>query len=344
MSVAAWSAGAVCLAAAIDPASNPAVKPVAEGLDDNYRLVWSDEFNGTEVDETKWEYRLDSKHWSTQLARNASVSDGVCHLMLKKEAVAGKEYTGAGIISRKYFGFGYYEARIRCPAGAGWHTSFWMMDNHHTHHDTSQIELDPLETNSIDLHKFSTDYHQWRSDIGHMKRYQLVQTGADEPLDDWNVYGMEWTPEAAYFYFNGRLVRTAKDLTQQLSKAEKAAGKKPVIRKVPDVGMNDVQIWFTSIATWLGDTETVDESALPSSAQCDYVRFFAADTPMRNPEKTLSKGDVTKADFMVQQQVKYASKGWNYNPATVEKMFAEIDADGDGIASGAEKKIYWSKR
>ncbi|VGO18491.1 glycoside hydrolase family 16 protein [Pontiella sulfatireligans] len=339
----------------IDPASDANVQPNAAV--EGYKLAWSDEFNGTEIDDAKWEYRLDSKHWSTQQAKNMSVSDGVANINLRKEKTGGMDYTGGGIISKKYFRYGYYEARIKCPAGAGWHTSFWMMDNHHENSDTSQVELDPLETNSIDLHTFSTDYHQWRSDIGHMKRYQLVKT-PDAPLNEFYVYGMEWTPEAAYFYFNGKLVRTAKDLTQQLPKEEKTAGKKPIVRKVSETDKNDLQIWFTSIATWLGNTEKVDDSVLPSTAQCDYVRFFESDfssaamkgvtkkpAPKKSaaPVKKLAKGDSSLEMFLATQKAQQEKKGFKWNANKYKKMFEQMDTNGDGIVSGAEKKAYWTK-
>lgn len=31
-----------------------------------YKLVWSDEFNGDALDTNQWDYRTDSKMWSTQ--------------------------------------------------------------------------------------------------------------------------------------------------------------------------------------------------------------------------------------------------------------------------------------
>jgi beta-glucanase (GH16 family) len=268
----ARATGAPTPAAAPPAASAPAA---ATGLPvKGYTLAWADEFDGTELDETVWEYRQDTKHWSTQLPRNITVADGVCSINLRKETANGMDYTGGGIISRKKFRYGYYEARVKVPSGAGWHTSFWMMDSRHKVNDSSQIELDPLENDSVNLHEFSTDYHQWRSDIGHMKRYQLVTTPAETPLDEWRVYGMEWTPEAAHFYLDGKLVRTADDLTRQLSKEEKDAGKKPLVRTAAEIEKNDVQIWFTSIATWLGGTEKVDDSILPATARCDYIRFY----------------------------------------------------------------------
>lgn len=352
-----WATPVLAQTDSVDPATPTDVQPYEGTAIEGYQIAFSDEFNGTEIDETKWEYRLDSKHWSTQLAANNSVSDGMCIIHCRKEKAGDKEYTGGGIISKKYFRYGYYEARIKCPTGAGWHTSFWMMDNHHTKSDSSQVELDPLETNSIDLHEFSTDYHQWRSDIGHMKRYQRVKT-PDAPLNEFHVYGMEWKPDSVDFYFDGKLVRTAKDLTQQLPKEEKAAGKKPLVRDISDTEKNDVQIWFTSLGTWLGNTEKIDDSALPESAQCDYIRFFespASRAAMEGVEKKadvtdaataqrkLKKGDSTLEMFLAVQKQQQEKKGNDWNQKKYEKMFEQMDTDGDGIVSGDEKKAYWSK-
>lgn len=73
-----------------------------------YRLVWSDEFDGTHLDMAKWDYRTDSKMWSTQKLENVSVSDGLLRIGLRKEEANGMHYTGGGVISRKSFRYGYY--------------------------------------------------------------------------------------------------------------------------------------------------------------------------------------------------------------------------------------------
>ena len=92
-----------------------------------YRLAWQDEFDGTVLDAAKWDYRTDSKHWSTQLPANVTLSSGTLRLNLKKENAGGMAYTGAGVISKTARRYGYYEARMQTPPGAGWHSSFWMM-------------------------------------------------------------------------------------------------------------------------------------------------------------------------------------------------------------------------
>ncbi len=92
-----------------------------------YALAWSEEFDGTTLDATKWVCRTDSKNLSTQKPDNVVVKDGLLRLILKKEEAGGKNYTGGGIISLPAFKHGYYEARIKMPAGDGWHNSFWLM-------------------------------------------------------------------------------------------------------------------------------------------------------------------------------------------------------------------------
>ena len=90
----------------------------------DYRLAWQDEFDGTMLDGAKWDYRTDSKHWSTQLAANVTLSSGTLRLNLKKENACGMAYTGAGAISKTARRYGYYETRMKTPPGAGWHSSF----------------------------------------------------------------------------------------------------------------------------------------------------------------------------------------------------------------------------
>src|SRR5207245_163122 len=77
----------------------------------DYKLTWSDDFNGEKLDQTKWEYRTDSKLLSTQTPSNVTVNGGYLTIALRKEEVSGKAYSGGGVISRKAFRYGYYEAR-----------------------------------------------------------------------------------------------------------------------------------------------------------------------------------------------------------------------------------------
>lgn len=219
---------------------------------EGYRLKWSDEFNGTALDTVRWKYRTDSKHWSTQLPANVTLSGGNLILTLKKEEAGGMDYTGAGIISREAFRFGYYEARFRIDAGKGWHSSFWMMG-----HDGSggtgttktELELDVIENDSIDLTSYGVNLHKWQGEhksYGHKK----VTTSS---LAEYHVFGCRYTPEMVTYYLDGQPVQTVD------------------VRQLPH---GDLHIWLTSIASYLGQTDRVDETRLPGKVFFDYVRYY----------------------------------------------------------------------
>lgn len=275
----------------------PEVSPILnENRNSAYRLVWHDEFSGNEIDESKWQYRLDCKHWSKQEKANNLVSNGVYRILLKKERVecpgnkwlqpGQKEgevpaevvqYTGGGIISKRLFHYGFYEARLKTPSGAGWHSSFWMMQYLHKPENNdslafnplddptlnSHIELNPFENDSIDPTHYQTDAHQWKPEPGTEDKGRTqnkvgtkqIRFSDGALLTDFHIYGMEFTKTHVRYYFDGKLV----------SETEFPAAR---------YKHNDVNIWLTGLGTFLGNTPAIDDSALPEQMQVDYVRFF----------------------------------------------------------------------
>ena len=250
----------------IDPASAGAVPSAPEIASQGYKLSFSDEFNGDKLDEEKWSYRTDSKGQSTELTANVVVSNGAVQFLTKKERSRGKEYTGGGIISKIEFTHGYYEARFNLPAGSGWHTSFFTM--HYNGKDTVPVlgreEIDICEADSTSGPKCWGDaytVHDWGSKLlphgvelpshklpeGHAKPH--IEKG---DLREFHTWGMEFTPTVINFYLEGQL-RGSVDAT--------------LFTHTP------MNVWLTTLG-WAG---VVDESKLPSSAQCDYFRFFTKD-------------------------------------------------------------------
>jgi len=56
----------------------------------------------------------------------------------------------------------------------------------------------------------------------------------------------------------------------------------------------------------------------------------------------LKKGDSTLEQFVAREKIKWEKNGWPWDRAKVEANFRKMDTNGDGIASGKEKKAYWS--
>lgn len=219
-----------------------------------YRLVWSDEFDGTGLKTNDWDFRTDSKMWSTQRPENISVKDGKLILALKKEDAGDKHYTGAGIISKRAFKYGYYESRFKVPPGAGWHTSFWLQKHDGsggTNPKDSAQELDICEHDSVSLTNYSVNVHKWNPKPHVSKGFKKVPT--PDLSAGFHVFGCEFTPETVKYFFDGDLVQTV---------------------DVSKFSHGDQNIWLTDIATYLGKTTAVDDTKLPATAEFDYVRFY----------------------------------------------------------------------
>lgn len=217
-----------------------------------YRLAFKDEFTGKHLDKKKWNYRTDSKHWSTQLPENVALADGYLYLKIKKEKSGGKEYTGAGIISTKALGYGYYEARFKVPPGAGWHTSFWLMfsdGSGGTGTSKAGMEYDICENDSKNKNSYGVAFHNWKTDnhFGH----KIVPTPYLSA--EFHVWGCELRKDKANYYFDGQLVQSV---------------------DANSLPHDPVNIWLTTIASHLGGTTTVDDNQLPSAAIFDYVRYY----------------------------------------------------------------------
>ena len=171
-----------------------------------YRLAWQDDFDGTTLDTAKWQYRTDTRYWSTQLPANVSVSNGLLNLHLKKETVGTVNYTAGGVISRNLVRYGYYEALMKVPPGGGWHTSFWMMKYNRPATDTVAIELDVLENDSVTPLKYAVNVHR-HLPAPHVT-FGTKTFNSPSLSSGFHLLGCEFIPTTIKYFFNGALVQT----------------------------------------------------------------------------------------------------------------------------------------
>lgn len=105
-----------------------------------YKLVWSDEFDGTSLDLDVWDYQLggggfgnQEKQYYTDRPENVRLEDGCLVIEARKEAYGNNSYTSGRINSknRKAFLYGKLEARLQLAKGAGTWSAYWMMGNNY---------------------------------------------------------------------------------------------------------------------------------------------------------------------------------------------------------------------
>ncbi len=248
-----------------------------------YKLEWADEFDGDQLDTTKWAYRTDNKHRSIQLKENIVIKNGslLLNLNVLNEPIEGQMASGAGIVSKKRFKYGYYEVRSKLGDGIdddkdgktdeGWHHSFWAMaasidsagEVNTTYPGIRRTEIDCYENPSIHVHEpeqtglsnFSQHVIVWNEEGKEWGR--LPKPPADvtrmENFDagQWHVYGFEWTEKVINFYVDGKITKVAEY---------------PVGKFVHD----DLNVWLTAIAAnWTGKDQE------KSKAEYDYFRFYS---------------------------------------------------------------------
>ncbi len=247
-----------------------------------YRLAWLDEFGGDSVDSTRWFFRADSKHQSTQSPENVAVTDGALVLTLKvyEKPVRGKSAGGGGIVSRDRFRYGYYEVRARFGDGVdndrdglvdeGWHHAFWAMAAEGDDAGFVNTTYPGIRRTEIDCYEFADTYAEggvvrmkqhvivWNEDGREWGRLPTPPTNLTRLPDFdptiWHTYGFEWTKDKLRFFIDGRLTQVAEYPANEFEHDE-------------------VNIWLTAIsANWCHrDPE-------PSVAHYDYVRYYEPTT------------------------------------------------------------------
>jgi beta-glucanase (GH16 family) len=112
----------------------------SDPIEKEYTLLWEDQFDGTELDLTKWDVQTGDGslyglwRWGNNEAQyyrkeNISLRNGTLRIKAIKEDFGGYSYTSARIrtLNKLDFKYGKVEASIRMANTAGlWH-AFWML-------------------------------------------------------------------------------------------------------------------------------------------------------------------------------------------------------------------------
>jgi beta-glucanase (GH16 family) len=205
--------------------NGPAHQPPAE-----WKLTWSDEFDGKEIDATKWDfdigngfYDYDANQWIrgwgndelqyyTKEPHNAYVRDGMLHIRAVKEALHGCGYTSAKLKTRKRDGsplfnqkYGRFEFRARLPTGRGVWPALWMLpqDDRYGLWPLSG-EIDVMEARGQEPTKVLGTLHygsRWPANLHTSRDYVLPNK---ETFAEFHVYALEWEPGEIRWLVDGK--------------------------------------------------------------------------------------------------------------------------------------------
>jgi beta-glucanase (GH16 family) len=218
-----------------------------------WKLIWSDEFDGTKLDETKWNRLGDHvRKGGWWMKEDAYLSgQGTLRLRTKKD---GDRFTCGALDTRGKFehAFGYYVARLKMPKQPGHWPAFWLQTTSMTKvgeegRDGTEIDIVeiPWRDGRITMNLHWDGYGKDHKTAG-ANRAKLP-----ELTEGFHDYALLWTPEEYVFYVDGKEVwRT------------KAGG----VSQVPEY-----LLLTEEIGDWGG---AITKAQLPDYAEVDYVRVY----------------------------------------------------------------------
>lgn len=230
-----------------------------------WKLVWHDEFDGTELDQTKWSYRYLGMRESSLISKDSVSLDGQGRLLLTVKEQDGKLLNGMIGTQKKFSAtYGLFEARIKFPQMQGQHGSFWMQpekaqkvaDNP----ALSGAEIDIIEWFGAGRKDGGTasniywpgpngpkDHHAG----GTKDFHALLEKKSAEWSDDFHVFSLEWSKDAYIFRIDDKVTYTIREGISQTP-----------------------QYLILSLFTADWEKDRLDRTKLPNAMIVDWVRVW----------------------------------------------------------------------
>ncbi|MGE5609596.1 MAG: family 16 glycosylhydrolase [Bacillota bacterium] len=217
-----------------------------------WKLVWQDEFEGSKLDESKWDVTGDYQRRDGYWMKKACVLDGKGNLAIRTFQEDGKYIDGCVRTRGKFeHAFGYYVARIQLQQQPGHWPAFWLMGE-----GVGSLSNEGRDGTEIDIME-----KPWRDDRvshalhwdGYGKEHKSQAHEANVPgmMQGFHTFALSWTPDEYVFYVDGKETwRTQAGGVCQV----------PLYIKLSD-----------EIGKWGGD---IAKAKLPDQFLVDYVRVY----------------------------------------------------------------------
>lgn len=233
------------------------------------QLWWNDEFSGTKLDNTAWNYDTGVGKWGnnewqnyTDKSENSFLRDGKLILKALKTGEGQKigDYTSARLTTRgkKEINRGRVEVRAKLPEGVGLWSAIWLFG---TKAQPYYSELDILEYVGCDKNIIYGAVHTSET-LASTEKVSSSRV-VEDVEQEFHVYGMNWTDGKIEFYLDA-----PSNVYLSFNPADKSN---------PRIWPFDRELYLIlNIAVggdW-GGMRGVDDSVFPKEMEIDYVRIF----------------------------------------------------------------------
>ena len=261
---------------------------------DGYNLLWNDEFSGSALDESKWNYEPHEPGWTneelqeyTTSADNVFLRDGKLVIKAIKSDRNGKDYYTSGKVTgqnKTDFTYGKVVVSAKVPEGQGLWPAIWMMPKDESFYGQWPKcgEIDIMEVLGNDV---KTAYGTLHYGEPHGEQQGTWALTGQTYADSFHEYSVEWEPGEMRWYIDGNLYHTVNDWFT----AVQGEDEKPY--PAPFNQPFFVQMNLAVGGTWPGNPDATTDFD-KAEFEVDYVRVYQKpeyDTNVKKPEKEFRK-------------------------------------------------------
>jgi beta-glucanase (GH16 family) len=186
-----------------------------------------------------------------------SVHDGVLQISAAPSTgyvPYGLHYTSGIITTLLSFSqtYGYFEIRVKLPAGKGLWSGFWLLPSNYRHDYYSELDIFEILGDAPGT-LYATTHHAGSGNkwTGNLQSLSIADSSAD-----FHTYGADWEPDKIIFYMDGKVIATATT--------------PPPMNKPMYILAN---LAVGDVGSWPGAPDKTTK--WPAVMQIDYVRAFA---------------------------------------------------------------------
>lgn len=265
-------------------------------LDGGWTCIWADEFNGTAVDETKWNFEVNgggggNNELQYYTRENTQIVDGKLVITAKKESYLGMDYTSSRLTTKYKGTFEYVRivVRAKLPTGRGTWPAIWMMPLMNAYGgwpDSGEIDImeyvgyDPNRIHStIHTEKFN---HNLNTQIGFSRLIENAET-------EFHDYELIWSPGYLKTLVDG-------DTIGEFNYVPALTSDTPYSEAFP-FDQEFFLILNLAIGGNWGGAQGVDVNIFPTTLQIEYVRVYKQDYATIDKTKPLEPENISLAQL-----------------------------------------------
>ncbi|SES01676.1 glycoside hydrolase family 16 protein [Salipaludibacillus aurantiacus] len=275
-----------------------------ENSEPNWQMTWNDEFEGDELDTSKWRIDIGNgfynegewiEGWGNNELQsyqedNVRVEDGRLILEAREETVSDEhgeyDYTSGKVLTDESFSqaYGRFEASMKLPEGQGYWPAFWMMPQDDVYGGwAASGEIDIMENRGSETNKVGAAIHYgdlWPNNTYSEEVYVFPE---GQSTTDFNEYAIEWEPGEIRWYVNDELYSTKTEWGT-------ANGEYPA-----PFDQEFHMILNLAVGGWYGG-EPDETTEFPGQVEVEYVRVYedadAEHPPPGEPSDPAEPGEI----------------------------------------------------